>query len=105
MFPRKGIIRVGADADVVIWDPNHKHTISHKTHHQKVDYNVFEGMEVSGKALYTFSNGRLVWKTGEFLNQHQGKFVEREPFGFVYGRHKHWTQTNDPLNFKVDRSP
>lgn len=41
MYPRKGAIRAGADADIVIWDPNYKHTISHKTHHQKVDHNIF----------------------------------------------------------------
>jgi len=44
MFPNKGIIRVGADADVVVWDPEGKRTISCKTHKQKVDFNVFEGM-------------------------------------------------------------
>lgn len=41
MYPRKGAVRVGADADIVIWDPNYKHIISHKTHHQKVDHNIF----------------------------------------------------------------
>ena len=104
MYPHKGIIRVGADADVVVWDPAAKKTISCKTHHQKVDYNVFEGMEVEGLAKYTFSNGNLVWNGKEFLNQQKGKYFARKPFGHVYGRHADWRRVNDPLNFKVDRS-
>jgi dihydropyrimidinase len=43
MYPRKGIIRVGADADVVVWDPNYKKIISAANHHHKVDFNIFEG--------------------------------------------------------------
>ena len=39
------------------------------------------------------------------MNQGKGKYVQRKPYGFVYGRHEHWTKANDPLNFKVDRSP
>jgi dihydropyrimidinase len=46
MYPRKGVIKAGADADVVIWDPNYKHTISSRTHHHKVDFNIFEGLDV-----------------------------------------------------------
>lgn len=104
MYPRKGIIRVGSDADVVVWDPNHKKTISAANHHHKVDFNIFEGQQVYGKADYTFSNGNLVWNGKDFLNQQKGKYIQRSPFGYVYSRHKAWTQTNDPLNFKVDRS-
>jgi dihydropyrimidinase len=61
MYPNKGVIRVGADADVVVWDAEHQHTISKNTHHHKIDYNVFEGTQVYGKANYTFSQGKLVW--------------------------------------------
>ena len=84
LFPKKGIIRVGADADVVVWNPNSKRTITCKNHHQKVDYNVFEGMEVYGAANYTFSNGRMVWNGKDFLNQQKGKYIARKPFGIVF---------------------
>lgn len=77
MYPRKGLIRVGADGDVVVWDPNHKRTISAKTHHHKVDFNIFEGQQVYGKADYTFSNGKLVWNGHNFLNQQKGKYLTR----------------------------
>ena len=104
MYPRKGAVRTGADADIVIWDPKYKHTISCKTHHQKVDHNIFEGMEVEGKALTTFSQGKPVWRNNQFYNQHQGKYIARKPFGYVYSRHQNWTSSNNPLNWKVDRT-
>jgi dihydropyrimidinase len=104
MYPRKGIIRVGADADVVVWDPDFKKIIKATNHHHKVDFNIFEGQEVFGRADYSFSNGNLVWNGKTFLNQQKGKYIKRHPFGFVYGRHKAWTETNDPINLKVDRS-
>jgi len=104
MYPQKGVIRPGSDADVVIWDPNHSRVISSATHHHKVDYNIFEGMQVFGKADHTFSNGYLVWDGKEFHNQQKGKYVKRGIFGYTYGRHSAWTEVNNPLNFKVDRS-
>lgn len=91
MFPDKGIIRQGADADVVVWDPDHRKIISAKNHHHKVDFNVFEGMEVYGKACYTFSRGNLVWDGSNFLNQGKGKYVSRKTGGFAYARHKMYT--------------
>lgn len=57
LFPRKGTIAPGSDADVLIWDPKTKRTISAKTHHMNVDNNVFEGMEIEGAPRYVFSRG------------------------------------------------
>lgn len=104
MYPQKGTIRVGADADIVIWDPNFSKVISAATHHHKADFNIFQGLEVFGRAEHTFSNGKLVWDGKNFLNQHQGKYISRGSFGYTYRRHEAWTKTNDPINFKVDRS-
>jgi dihydropyrimidinase len=103
MYPRKGVIRVGSDADVVIWDPNYSRIISAATHHHKADFNIFEGMQVFGRAEHTFSNGNLVWDGKEFHNQQKGKYIKRGTFGYTFRRHQAWTTTNDPLNFKVDR--
>src|SRR3546814_8651000 len=65
IYPRKGSISVGADADIVVWDPNASKTISAKTHHQNVDFNIFEGMPVRGLPSHTISQGKLTWVQGE----------------------------------------
>lgn len=81
MYPQKGSVAVGADADLVIWDPESTRTISAKTHHQNVDFNVYEGMEVTGNAMVTLSRGTVVWKDGELRTQKgAGKYISRKPF-------------------------
>ena len=82
LYPRKGSISVGADADLVIWDPKATHTISAKTHHQNVDFNVFEGMTIHGVPSVTVSHGRVVWSGGKLeAERGAGRFVPCPPFG------------------------
>ena len=81
IHPRKGAVAVGADADIVVWDANASRTISVKTHHQNVDFNVFEGMEVTGLARHTVSRGKLVWTDGDLRTvRGAGRYVERPVF-------------------------
>jgi dihydropyrimidinase len=81
IYPQKGSISVGADADLVVWDPKASKTISVKTHHQNVDYNIFEGMEVTGLATHTLSRGVLAYKDGDLRAvKGAGKYVKRPAF-------------------------
>lgn len=81
LFPRKGTIAVGSDADVLVWDPNHTRTISAKTHHMNVDNSVFEGMTVKGRPRYVFSRGLKVADGDAFTGRKgHGKFVRGERF-------------------------
>ena len=85
VYPRKGSITVGADADLVVWDPQATKTISAKTHHQNVDFNIFEGMTVKGCASHTISNGKLVYANGELtVEKGAGKYVKRPPYAGYY---------------------
>jgi dihydropyrimidinase len=85
VYPRKGSVSVGADADIVVWDPEATKTISAKTHHQKVDYNIFEGMEVKGGASHTISRGKLVWADGKLdVERGAGRYVDRPPYADFY---------------------
>lgn len=81
MYPRKGAITVGADADIVLWDPTAERTISASTHHQNVDYNIYEGMTVTGVAKKTINNGKLVWNDGDLKAvRGAGRYLERQPY-------------------------
>jgi len=82
IYPRKGSVSVGADADLVLWDPTVQRTISAKTHHQNVDFNVFEGMKVAGGPSVTVSRGRVVAADGKLLAERgAGRYVPRTAFG------------------------
>ena len=79
LYPRKGAIEVGADADLVVWDAGSTRTISAKTHHQNVDFNVFEGRTVKGIADKTIANGKLVWTGGDLRAERgAGRYLPRK---------------------------
>jgi dihydropyrimidinase len=104
MFPRKGCIRPGADADIVVWDGDAKRTISAKTHHHAVDVNIFEGQEVYGIATHTISRGVVVWENGELkTTKGAGKFVPRSVFGSVFDGLDDSDAARDESKRKVDR--
>src|SRR6516165_1150401 len=69
MYPKKGTLAPGSDADIVVWDPKAEHTISAKTHHMRVDYSMFEGFCVRGNAHLVFSRGELIVEKGKYLGK------------------------------------
>jgi len=82
LYPRKGTIAPGADADIVIFDPTRKHTLSAKTHHSKADYNLYEGTTVTGAVDLTMVRGNVIVEGGELVAKPGvGQFVKRARFG------------------------
>jgi dihydropyrimidinase len=78
LYPRKGVIAPGADADIVVYDPSATQVLSAATHHMNVDYSAYEGMEITGKVAVTMSRGRVIMKDGEFTGSTgQGAFLSR----------------------------
>ena len=82
LYPRKGTIAVGSDADIVVFDPNRKHTLSAKTHHSRSDYNLYEGTEVNGKPELVLLRGNVLVENDELVaSPGIGRFVPRAKFG------------------------
>jgi dihydropyrimidinase len=82
MYPRKGALAVGSDADIVIWDPDAEHTISAATHHMRVDYSMFEGFQVTGNARQVLSRGEVIIENGKFLGKPgRGHYLRRAARG------------------------
>jgi dihydropyrimidinase len=79
LYPRKGSVTVGADADLLVWDPKKKHTIRAKEHHMKADYNPYEGRTVTGAPETVLLRGKALVKGGKFAGKFDGKFVKRTP--------------------------
>ena len=81
LYPKKGAIEIGSDADIVVWDPKATKTISAKTQLSAIDYNVFEGIACEGLPRTTLSRGDVVWQDGTITAAAgRGRFVARAPF-------------------------
>ncbi|RZM74872.1 dihydropyrimidinase [Leptolyngbya iicbica] len=84
MFPQKGTIAVGSDADLVLFDPNERHTLSADTHHSNVDYSLFEGREVQGKVKQVFLRGELIVDGDEWHGRAgMGQYLKRSASGRI----------------------
>jgi dihydropyrimidinase len=81
MFPRKGTIAIGSDADIVIFDPEKKHMLSASTHHMNVDYSAYEGWEINGKVKTVLLRGKIAVDNDECLvPKGYGQFIKRKQF-------------------------
>jgi dihydropyrimidinase len=79
LYPRKGTVAVGSDADLIVFDPDEEQTISVKTHHMRVDYSMFEGIRVKGIPKTVLSRGRTIVDNGRFTGKAgAGEFIKRE---------------------------
>ena len=82
LYPRKGTVAPGSDADIVIFDPEKEHTISAKTHHSKADYNLYEGTKVVGAPELVLVRGQVVVEDNELVAQPgSGRYIARARFG------------------------
>jgi dihydropyrimidinase len=81
LFPRKGTIAVGSDADIVIFNPTEQQTISAATHHMRVDYSMFEGIQITGVPKTVLSRGKAVIDSGKFVGRPgSGQFLRRQTY-------------------------
>jgi len=103
LYPRKGAIAVGADADIVVWDPEREKVISASGQQSNIDYNVFEGQKVKGLPRFTLTRGRVAVTEGALEpKEGHGEFVAREPNGPVNRALSQWKELTAPR--PVERS-
>jgi len=106
IYPQKGVIAPGSDADIVVWNPDRTRVISAETHHHAVDFNIFEGMEVHGVAEWVITGGRVVVEDGDLkVTKGAGRFVPNLPFSpFVYDKVKAAEEKHAAKTVPVKRS-
>ena len=103
IYPRKGAVLVGADADLVVWDPKKTKTISAGSQQSAIDYNVFEGKQVTGLPRYTLTRGHVAINDGKVeTREGHGEFVKRPPVTAVNKALSTWKEITAPR--KVQRS-
>mgnify|MGYP001159248891 FL=1 len=101
VYPQKGCIVTGADADLVVWDPRATHTIRQQTHHSKLDVNVFEGITVTGVPAVTLSQGKVVWRNGQLaVTRGAGRNVPRPPMAPMFEAQSRWNELTRPQGVK-----
>lgn len=98
VYPQKGAVMVGSDADLVIWDPEAKKTLSVRTHRSRVDFNIFEGMEVTGLPVCTLVNGKVVYRDGQVIGQAgDGQYFDRPAYGQYYDAIQRKNALSEPV--------
>jgi dihydropyrimidinase len=97
LYPKKGAVAVGSDADLVIWDPEATKTISPKTQVSRIDYNVFEGFACRGLPRATLSGGKVAWIDNDLRAvPGGGQYVPRDPFPAAHVANATWRELNAP---------
>ena len=97
IYPQKGSVSAGADADLVVWDPEGTRTLSVKTQSSKVDFNIFEGMQVRGVPSHTVSQGKLVYANGDLrVERGVGRYIKRPAFGNNFDAARKRAETAKP---------
>ncbi len=105
IYPKKGALVPGADADICVWDPKISKTLSASNQKSVLDYSVWEGMKVTAQARYTLSRGDVIWAWGQNSQPQpgRGKFVPRPAFSSAAAALSKWKELNSPR--KVERDP
>jgi dihydropyrimidinase len=101
IYPQKGVIRAGSDADIVIWDPKATKKITAKKQVSRIEYNVFEGYECTGAPRTVISCGKVAWEQGDMrAKAGDGDFVARKPNAPVHQANAIWKGLTQPKGVK-----